>query len=82
MTEFCNILASFTAPEMMGTNPGNVIWMYPLLLTVAVIYKATKLRVLFIGKFIKEVVVLFLTLSVFLTIAMVALIFLVQFLTS
>ncbi len=79
MTEF---LASFTSPMHIGTTPMSLLWMFPLLLTVALIYKATKLRVMFMGKFAKQVITLFLTLSGFMILAVIGLNILVWFLTA
>jgi len=64
MCELAIVVASFTAPENIGMDAGNLLWIFPLLLSVAVIYKATKMRVIFLRRFFREVVVLFCTLSV------------------
>ena len=77
-----NILATFTAPENIGTDPRSLLWMFPLLASVSIIYKATKMRVIFTGKFIKEVVVLFISLSLFMIAVGVALYLLVWLLTG
>jgi hypothetical protein len=78
-----NILtASFTVPVEIGTTPASLLWMFPLLATVAIIYKATKMRVIFLNKFFKEAVILFLTLSVVMIAAAIGLNILVYFLTS
>ena len=77
-----NILANFTSPENIGTDPKSLLWMLPLLASVSVVYKATKMRVIFAGKFIKEAVVLFVSLSLFMTAVGIALYLLVWFLTG
>ena len=77
-----NILSTFTAPENIGTDPKSLLWMFPLLASVSIIYKATKMRVIFTGKFIKEVVVLFISLSLFMTAVGIALYLLVWLLTG
>ena len=59
------LLASFTSPENIAMNPASMLWMFPLLLSIAIIYKATKVRVIFWPAFLKSVVILFLTLSAF-----------------
>lgn len=66
-------LAAFTAPLDIGTNPASMLWMFPLLAAIAVIYKATKMRVLFYGRFFRESLILFATLSGFMILAIVVL---------
>ena len=66
-------LAGLLAPISIGTNPWALLWMFPLLLAIAVIYKTTRMRVLFLRRFVIECVVLFLTLSVFMCVSIVAL---------
>lgn len=67
------LLASFTAPIDIGTNPQSMLWMFPLLAAIAIVYKATKMRVLFWGRFARETIVLFATLSGFMAAAVVVL---------
>jgi len=67
------LLASFTTPIDIPTDPKAMMWMFPLLLAIVIVYKATKLRVIFPKKFIREVTLLFLTISVFMILAGVAL---------
>jgi len=59
------IMATFTAPEQIGTNPSSMLWLLPLAASIAVIYKATKLPTITAGSFIKETVVLFGSIVVF-----------------
>jgi len=56
--------------------------MFPLLLSIAVVYKATRLRVLFWKSFSLEVLILFLTLSGFMILAGVVLNLIVWLITS
>ena len=67
------LLAAFTAPVHIGTDPASMLWMLPLLAAIAMIYKATKMRVLFWKRFTREVLVLFATLVGFMTAAIVVL---------
>ena len=67
------IIASFTAPENIPTDPKAMLWIFPLLAAIATVYKATKTRVIFMKKFAKSVIVLFTTLSLFLILTAVAL---------
>lgn len=59
------MLASFTSPINIGTTPASMLWMFPLLAAIAIIYKATKLRVLFVKRFLWETLLLFATLCGF-----------------
>ncbi|MBN1125050.1 MAG: hypothetical protein JXA82_08580 [Sedimentisphaerales bacterium] len=63
--EIVSILAGFMAPIEIHTDWRSMLWMFPLLASIAIIYKATKMRVLFWKRFVREVVVLFLTVSLF-----------------
>ncbi len=82
MSELFSVIAAFTAPENIGTTPQSLLWMFPLLGSVAIIYKATKMRVIFSVKFLREVVVLFLSISVFMILVAAALHIIVWFLTG
>jgi hypothetical protein len=53
------IIAAFTAPETIRTNPASMLWMLPLTASIAVIYKATKLPKITPANFIKEAATLF-----------------------
>lgn len=82
LDNFANIVATFMAPENIGTTPKSLLLMFPLLASVSIIYKATKLRVIFVYKFIKEVAILFLTLSLFMTGVAILLYFIVWIVTG
>ena len=73
LSEMGYIIAAFTAPESIGTTPESMLWMFPLFAAVAIVYKATKMRVIFLGKFFREVVILFLTISAIMIITGLAL---------
>ena len=66
----------------IGATPSSLLWMFPLLLAIVIIYKATKMRVLFTQKFIKEVAILFITISVVMVLAGIGLNILVAILTT
>jgi hypothetical protein len=53
------IMATFTAPENIRTNPQSMLWLLPLVAAIAVAYKATKLPTITAGVFLKEVAILF-----------------------
>lgn len=82
MLNLMPILASFTAPLPIGTNPVSMLWMFPLIAGIAVIYKATKMRVLFTRRFILESLILFLTVSGFMIAAIVVLNLIAWLITS
>lgn len=67
------LLASFSSPIHIGTDPASMLWMFPLLAAIAIVYKTTKMRVLFWRRFIREVLILFATLSGFMFAAIVVL---------
>ena len=73
---------AFVDPIHIPTDPTSVLWMFPLLLAIALVYKATKMRVLFPLKFVKEVAVLFGTVSAFMVFLGAAMIFLVKLITE
>jgi len=75
-------LASFTAPVEIGTNPTSLLWMFPLLAALSLIYKATKMRVLFLKRFLSESLLLFLSVSGFMIMAIVVLNLLCWLITS
>ncbi len=63
------VIASFTAPEEIGTNPGSMLWLLPLAASIAIAYKVTKLPTITAGNFIKEAAILFgsIVVSMFIT---------------
>ena len=65
LTDFA-IIASFTAPIEIGTNPRSMVWLLPLATAIAVVYKATKLPKITASNFIKETVLLLGSIIVFL----------------
>jgi hypothetical protein len=67
------MLALFTSPIHIGTDAVSMLWMFPLLAAIAIIYKATKMRVFFYRQFIREVALLFVTLSGFMIAAVIVL---------
>ena len=66
LTDF--VVATFTAPQEIGTNFQSMFWLLPLAASIAVVYKATKLPTIKPINFIKEVVVLFGSIVVFIII--------------
>ena len=81
ISELGYLAATFTAPENIGTNPQSMLWMFPLLAAIAIIYKATKLRIIHLEKFFKEAGILFCTLSLFMIMSGIGLYLIVHFVT-
>ena len=52
------VMATFTAPENIQTNPQSMLWLLPLVAAIAAAYKATKLPTITAGVFLKEVAIL------------------------
>ena len=67
------IMASFTAPENIGTTAQSMLWLLPLAATIAVVYKATKVQTITADKFTKEALVLFGSIIVFIIVTALAL---------
>jgi len=67
------IIANFTVPERIGVNPGSMLWLLPLAMSIAVVYKATKVPKVTAANFLKESVVLFGSIVVFMFVTAVAL---------
>ena len=62
------VMAEFTIPEEIGTNPRSLLLLLPLLVSIAVIYKATKVSRVSAGGFLKESALLFGSILVFMVI--------------
>ncbi len=67
------ILANFTIPETISVTDLSMFWLLPLVMAIAVVYKATKVREVRAVNFIKESVVLFGSIVVFMFITAVVL---------
>ncbi len=52
-------------PEKISTNPQSILWLLPLVAAIAIVYKATKLTEIKAQSFLKETVVLFGSIIVF-----------------
>ena len=48
------LLASFTTPIQIDTNPVSMLWLPPLVVAIAVVYKATKVHKIGARSFTKE----------------------------
>ncbi len=63
------LLASFTAPMQIDTTPAAMLWLLPLVVGIAVVYKATKVSSIRPIPFAKETGVLIGSILVFITAA-------------
>ena len=63
------VMATFTVPEKIGADPQSMLWLLPLVAAIAIVYKATKLPEIKAANFLKEAVVLFGSIVVFMSIA-------------
>ena len=82
MADSSLVLAAFTAPIEIGTNPAALLWMFPLIAAIALVYKATKMRVLFMKKYLLASLLLFLSVSSFMIMAIAVLNLLSWLITS
>ena len=62
------VMATFTTPEKIGATPQSMLWLLPLVAAIAIVYKATKLPEIKAANFLKEVVILFGSIVVFMSI--------------
>ncbi len=59
------VMATFITPEKIGATPQSMLWLLPLVAAIAIVYKATKLPEIKAANFLKESVVLFGSIVVF-----------------
>ena len=59
------VMATFTVPEEITTDPQSMLWLLPLVAAIAIVYKATKLPEIKIANFLKESVLLFGSIIIF-----------------
>jgi hypothetical protein len=62
------VMANFTAPEAIGTTAQSLLLLLPVVAAIAVVYKATKVPTISAGNFLKESVVLFCSIVVFMVV--------------
>ena len=60
------LLAIFQTPMYIPTRPAAILWLLPLALTIALVYKAIKLEPFRPETFVREVLLLFATMVGFL----------------
>jgi hypothetical protein len=67
------VLSSFTTPMRIGTDPSSMLWLLPLVVSIAVVYKSTKVYKIEPWPFARESAVLFGSIVVFIVVAAVIL---------
>lgn len=67
------IIATFTAPQELETNPQLMLWVLPLAAAIAIVYKATKLPTIKTAVFLREAAALFASIVVFMALVALAL---------
>lgn len=73
MAFLATVLGSFTTPMRIGTDPASMLWLVPLVVSIAVVYKATKVHRIRPWPFAKESAVLFGSIVVFIVVAAIIL---------
>ena len=72
MSDF--ILATFTTPENIGVTPQSMLWLLPLVAAISVVYKTTKLPKIRFTHLLKESVVLFGSIVIFMAVTALVLV--------
>jgi hypothetical protein len=62
------LIGTFTTPEKIGMTPQSMLWLLPLVISIAVVYKATKVPKITMS-FLKETVVLVGSIIIFIGVA-------------
>jgi len=73
MVFLATMLGNFTTPMRIDTNPASMLWLLPLVVSIAVVYKATKVYKIRLWPFARESAVLFGSILVFIVVAAVIL---------
>lgn len=63
------LLGSFTTPMRIDTNAASMLWLLPLVVGIAVVYKATKVRQIEVRAFARETALLIGSILVFIAVA-------------
>jgi len=64
-----SLLASFTTPMHIGTDPISMLWLVPLVVTISIVYKATKVAYIRAWPFVRETAALCGSILVFIAVA-------------
>ena len=68
------VMATFTTPVNVGVTPKSMLWLLPLVAAISVVYKTTKLPKISFVNFLKESVVLFGSIVIFMAITALVLV--------
>ena len=68
------VLATFTTPENIGVTPMSMLWLLPLVASISVVYKTTKLPKIKLTHLLKESIVLFGSIVIFMAITALVLV--------
>ena len=63
------IMASFTTPIQIDTTAASMLWLLPLVVAIAVVYKATKVHEIKLRSFTRETALLIGSILVFISVA-------------
>ena len=66
-------MASFTVPEIIHVDQQSMLWLLPLVAAISIVYKTTKIPNIKAVGFLKEVVILFGSIVVFMVVTAIAL---------
>ena len=67
-------MATFTMPERIGVTSSSMLWLLPLVASISIVYKSTKLPKIRFANFVKESVVLFGSIVIFMAITALVLV--------
>ena len=68
------VLATFTTPENIGVTPNSMLWLLPLVASISVVYKTTKLPKINFVHFLKESIILFGSIVIFMAVTALVLV--------
>ena len=68
------IMATFTMPERIGVTSSSMLWLLPLVASISIVYKTTKLPKIRFANFVKESVILFGSIVIFMAITALVLV--------
>lgn len=68
------VLATFTMPEHIGVTPQSMLWLLPLVASISIVYKTTKLPKIRFTHLVKESVVLFGSIVIFMALTALVLV--------
>ena len=66
-------MASFTVPEIIHVDSRSMLWLLPLIAAISVVYKTTKIPRIKAVSFLREVVILFGSIVVFMAVSAIVL---------